>query len=326
MNDQWLIIIGAALAVFSVVGVGASTRLLGWLTAEADQSLLKLIIRVLLPCLIFTVVADNPTLRQPSNLVLPPLVGFGTVIVGCLAGWVVARLGSRPTGLADPRSRGTFAACVGIYNYGFVPIPLVKLLFDDQTLGVLFVHNVGTELAIWTLGVILISGQMGRGAWRQMINPPSLAILVALGFNFSGGVGLLPEFVTTALDMLGRSAVPMSLVLIGATIADELKPGGKAVERAASAKIVAWSIVLRLMLLPTVFLLIGGLLPASEELRRVIAVEAAMPSAVFPIVMARHYGGEPAIALRVVLATSLLSIVTIPIWISLGVMWLQLGG
>ncbi len=322
MDTHWLVIIGAAVAVFTVIAVGGTTRLLGWLTAEADQSLLKLIIRVLLPCLIFTVVADNPTLRKPSNLLLPPLVGFGTMALGCLAGWAVARLRPSLTGLADDRSRGTFAACVGIFNYGFVPIPLIKLLFDDQTLGVLFVHNVGTELAIWTFGVILISGRLGGGAWRQMLNPPSLAIVLALAFNFSGAIGLLPEFVTTAIDMLGRSAVPMSLILVGATIADELTPGGKALGTAASAKVVAWAVLLRLALLPATVLLIASLLPAGPELRRVIAIEAAMPSAVFPIVMARHYGGEPTVALRVVLGTSLLSILTIPMWISLGMMWL----
>jgi hypothetical protein len=66
------------------------------------------------------------------------------------------------------------------------------------------------------------------------------------------------------------------------------------------------------------FLLLARYLPASVELKRVIVLEAAMPAAVFPIVMSRHYGGDPLTALRVVIGTSLVGMVTIPLWIRFG--------
>jgi predicted permease len=50
-----------------------------------------------------------------------------------------------------------------------------------------------------------------------------------------------------------------------------------------------------------------------------------MPAAVFPVVMAKHYGGDPATALRVVLATSLVGLITIPLWIRAGMHYV-LGG
>jgi malate permease and related proteins len=56
---------------------------------------------------------------------------------------------------------------------------------------------------------------------------------------------------------------------------------------------------------------------ASGELRRVLYIQAAMPSAVFPIILARHYGGDPATAVRVVVATSVLGLITIPLWLAL---------
>ena len=66
------------------------------------------------------------------------------------------------------------------------------------------------------------------------------------------------------------------------------------------------------------FILLARYLPASVELKRVIVLQAAMPAAVFPIVMSRHYGGHPPTALRVVIGTSLLSLLTIPLWLRLG--------
>ena len=55
-----------------------------------------------------------------------------------------------------------------------------------------------------------------------------------------------------------------------------------------------------------------------------MVVMAAMPSGTFPIVMARHYGGDQAVALRVAISTSLVSLVTIPLWITAGTRFLGL--
>jgi predicted permease len=76
--------------------------------------------------------------------------------------------------------------------------------------------------------------------------------------------------------------------------------------------------LVRLVLLPLGFLVLARYLPCSVELKRVIILQAAMPAAVFPIVMAKHYGGDTATALRVVISTSALSLITTPIWIRLG--------
>jgi predicted permease len=54
----------------------------------------------------------------------------------------------------------------------------------------------------------------------------------------------------------------------------------------------------------------------------VLVVQAAMPAAVFPIVLARHYGGQPLVAVQVVLATTALGLLVIPLWLSLGLAWI----
>ncbi len=57
--DQWQSILSVVTSVFLVVATGMAARRLGWLTAEADKSLLRLVIRVLIPCLIFRVVVEG---------------------------------------------------------------------------------------------------------------------------------------------------------------------------------------------------------------------------------------------------------------------------
>lgn len=315
---HWPSILSIIVSVFLVVGAGMAMRRLGWLTAEADQSLLKLVVRVLIPCLIFRVVVDNPSLRHPENLILPPLLGFGLCAAGVLGALAVARLGARLTGLHSARQRRTFAACVGIFNYGFVPIPLIQRMFDDSTLGVLFVHNVGVELAIWTVGLLVLTGSVGSDWWRRVLNPPSIAIVIAAGLNLLGGRALVPAPAMEAITLLSHAAIPTALLLVGATIADELRAGPNAFTTAQSAKIIAWALGLRLLLLPAGFVALALLLPTGIELKRVLVIEAGQASAVFPIVMARHYHGHPGTAMRVVLSTSLASLATMPLWIILG--------
>lgn len=328
MNASWPVILSATVAVFLVVAAGTSARLLNWLTEEADQSLLKLITRVLFPCLIFSKISTEPAMRQPENLLLPPLAGVATVTLGLLVAGLCSRLPARWTGLHDGRQRRTFTLCVGLYNYGFIPIPLVTLLFDKPTLGVLLVHNVGAEFAIWTLGILTLAGSLEHGWWKRLVNGPAVAVVLAASFNLLGLARFVPagifDTVYTALGWLGQSAIPLALVLVGASIGDELRSRENGRSRADNAKVVAWSCLLRLGLLPLAFLFIAGLLAGKPELQRVLAVEAAMPSAVFSIVLARHYGGDAATALPTVLGTSLLALCTIPLWLAAGLGWLAL--
>jgi hypothetical protein len=325
MSISWWILFNTSVAVYAVIAVGATLRRVGWLTEEADQSLLRLVIRVLYPALIFSIVSNNPALKQASNLLLAPLIGFGTIALGLGLAGAVGRLPTPWNGLTSDRQRRTFAACVGIYNYGYIPIPLVKLLFGDSTLGVLFVHNVGAELAVWTLGVLLLSGQLGRRWWSGMLNAPSIAIVLALAVNFLGAAGFLPECLAKAIEWLGQAAIPMSMVLIGAVLADEMRPGEQSPTRAQGAKQVAWSLLLRLGLLPLGFLLLAMALPCSIELKRVVVIQAAMPAATFPIVLARHYGGDPGVGVRVALGTAVVSLITIPLWVPAGMHWLGIS-
>jgi malate permease and related proteins len=86
----------------------------------------------------------------------------------------------------------------------------------------------------------------------------------------------------------------------------------------------AGAFLLRLGVLPFLFLLVARYLPCSTELKQVIVLEAAMPAAVFPIVISKHYGGDVNTALRVVLSTSVAGLITIPLWIRFGMKFVGL--
>lgn len=317
MSVSFTTIIGAALPVFILLALGYALRKVEILTPESDSSLMKLVIRIFYPCLYFDFVIGNPSLDRAQNLVSAPIVGFTTVA----GGFLLAFLAGKALGLHKGKGLRTFAFCNGIYNYGFIPIPVILALFGDRgTLGVLLVHNVGIELAIWTAGIMLLAGGIRRKALKNIFNPPILALAVALLVNATGLDNHVPGWLDQTISMLAACCVPVGIILAGAMIADLFRE-----QRIMSQpKVVVGSIIMRLGLLPLAFLLLAAAMPGlSIELKRVILIQAAMPAGIMPIVLARHYGGDSGVAVRVVLATTIASVVTMPLWIHLG---LQLIG
>jgi malate permease and related proteins len=240
--------------------------------------------------------------------------GFGTVVLGL----VVALAAQRLIPARRPETRRTFAFSVAIYNYGYVPLPLAIALFGRETVAVLFVYNVGVEIGFWVFGLLLLAGARLRTSWRRFLNPPLVTIVGTLLLNAVGGEGVVPGVVRDAAHLLGQCAIPVGLLLIGAIMADYTHE----FVSVQGGRVMLWGCVLRLGVLPMLFLALGQVLPAGVELKRVIALQAAMPAAVFTIVIARHYGGDPATALRVVIATSIVGLVTIPLWLRFGIHFL----
>ena len=315
--NEFLTVLTAVLPVFAIMGIGLGLRRRGWLSADADASLMRVTINLLLPSLIFDSVLGNAALRRPENLLLPPLVGFGMIAIGV----GVARLFARVAGLQTKPEQRTFAFLTGLQNYAYLTIPLCIMLFDPGTTGVLFVHNVGSEMALWTLGVAVLTGSGLTGGWKKILNPPLAAMLLALLLNFLGMCFVPPmpvvfvgKMFITVIHWLGQSAIPLALLLIGAIVADHLDEarGGHA------ARVVTVAALVRLGLLPVIFLLLAKFLPCSIELKRVLVLQGAMPAAVLPIVLTKHYGGDARTALQVALGTSLIGLLTIPLWIRLG--------
>ncbi len=335
MDGSLPLILSAVGAVFGVIALGAVLRRVGWLTEEADATLLKLMINVLFPGFILHVLLENPALDDPRNVWLPPLVGFGLTTLGFVVAGLFAWTCGPWVGLKTPAARRTFAVAVGMFNYGYVPIPLIESLYAnpqrDATLGVLLVHNVGVDLAMWSLGVLIVSGAFVKGWWKRVLNMPLAAIAAALVINAVGlpdpesapAAALVSDTLRGAAKMLGLCAIPTALLLIGATITDELRKA----DLRQGWGVMAAGCVLRLGVLPVAFLAVAvgaRRVGADASLQRVIAIEAAMPTAVFPVLLARHYGGDAGTAVRVTLAASLIGLITIPLWLSAGLGWLGL--
>ncbi|MEM1224859.1 MAG: AEC family transporter [Planctomycetota bacterium] len=332
---QWVDLAQIAASVFSVflvMGVGAVCRTRQWLTKQADISLAKLTTKVLLPSLFLDRILTDSTLTSLMTVWQPPLFGFfETAGSLCLALWFARVIGPW-FGLIHDGQHRAFALCAGLCNYGYIPLPLAQIFYPDAEVELIF-HNVGVDLALWSVGVAIITGGRAKPdevattvpRWRRwrskvgkMVSPPLMAVALAVTIRGLGWTDFIPSPVMKTVHWLAGTSIPMGLVLSGAIIIDFIREA----RWNGSFRTIVAAMGFRQLIMPVLMLAIAAVLAPSVELKQVLLLEAAMPAAIFPIVLVRLHDGDTATALRVVLSTSISAIVLIPVWMALGAWFL----
>ena len=210
----------------------------------------------------------------------------------------------------------TFTLTAGVQNYVFFVVPVIQMLFTapgDPTLGVLFIHNMGCEIFIWSLGVILMCGGIQNMHVGVLLRGPLLAVIFSLILAWSG-LGqyvALPPIMKSA-EMIGAVSTPICLIIFGCSLYDLTR------NFTWQPRMLAAGILTRLVIVPALILLLAWLLPVDPLIKRIMVIQSAIPSAVIPVILAKRYGGCPDVGAQVLLSTTLCSFVTLPVWLALG--------
>jgi len=272
-----------------------------------------MVFSVMFPCFILDRMLGAEALQNFQTLGTGVGLGFGLITAGIAIGYLVGKM----IGLKRGSGIRSFALACGCQNYGFAAVPVVEVLWGTSAVAVLFVHNIGVEAAIWSIGVMLLTGERGF-RWRRLINGPIIAVVVGLSLVLLR----IDHFVTgpprTAMSMLGIGAFPLAIMMAGALIVDMVgseKP---------SLKIITGSMLVRFILAPSLIILSAKFIPMAVELQQVLLVQASMPAAMGSILLAKLYGGRPAVAAQIVVGTTVVSIFTLPYIITFGIRYLNL--
>lgn len=311
----------ATIPVFIFFAIGYHLRSKGSLAPEHDGPIMQLAMDVGYPCLIFynimtyMVTEANPTVSSVSFSLQALACGFLELFIGVLVALLVAkvlrlRIG---TGLR------TFSLTAGVQNYAFYVIPIIQMLFSapgDPTMGVLFVHNMGCEIFVWSLGVLLVCGGATGLRLGMLLRGPLLAVCLSLALAWSGlGSYLAQPPVMKAAEMIGNVATPVCLILFGCSMYDLSR------HFVWQPRMLISGVLARLVIAPAAILLLAWLLPVDPLIKRIMVIQSAIPSAVVPVILAKRFGGVPEVGTQVLLATTAVSFITLPIWLSLGSLW-----
>lgn len=314
MNSHILAVLIATLPVFIIVLLGVGLRKCNVITKEVDTGITKLLLNLLMPCFILHNIIGSEVASNLGKVAY--LASIGTGIIVCTLG--ISYAVSPLLGMGKGSGRRSFSVATGLQNYGYMAVPLIMSLYgDSELLATLFLHSLGVEIAIYTVGVMIFTGKFTLNP-KSLLKGPVVAVFLGVLLNVTQLASLIPEPLLTSISWLGATAVPLALVAIGMSIGEILP------ETKYSLKVSICAIILRLILLPAFIIAVAYALPLDDLIKKVLLVQAAMPAALFPIILARHYGGKPAIVAEVAIVTSIVSFATMPLVIVSGTWLLRL--
>ncbi|MEE4212037.1 MAG: AEC family transporter, partial [Parvularcula sp.] len=118
----------------------------------------------------------------------------------------------------------------------------------------------------------------------------------------------LPLIVDTA-ELIGRAALPLILLTVGAGL-DFSAIGAK-------PRMLAMAVALKLLLAPLIFISCGEMFGLDRGTVLVLAAVGAAPGAASSYVLAKELGGNAELTAGHVTVTTVLSFLTLPLWIGL---------
>ena len=308
--DNLIGIFIAVLPPFLLLGVGAFARSVGWLRAEADASLSMIAIRILYPSFILFHILENGDTRIDGATFLMIAIGFASILTGFFLAWVVSKVLR-----LEEESVRTFRFCAGIFNYGFIAIPVALAFFDSDIVVHIILFNLGVEIAIWTIGILILTAN--KLSLKGLLNPPAIAVILGLVLQTTGGKELIPSFFWEVVEILGQCSIPIGLLLIGGSfyqLMDNFRfSNGLRTEIA--------SLLVRNLLFPCLVIcfIASSFCPRDIPfLREVLVIQAAMPAGIFAVVIVSNYSANSVTAMRTISVTMLVSLLTLPIWLSIG--------
>ena len=283
-----------------------------------SSSLTNLLIKILMPALIFSSITQNESFLTSNLVFMAPIMGFAFVSVSFIVSYIFAKLFLRGKDLSDSENVRSFVTACGMQNYGFVAIPVIVTLFPNEDLiGPLLMHNVGVEIAMWTIACSTLRGNFDRKSLGQILNMPFITVIFSLIVLFSGVYKYIPAFFADAAKAVGQTAIPIGLILVGATLSELIKEGLFEGKTSRVIKLLSLGLINRQVLLPLIWFALIAIIPMSAELKKIMYVQAAMPAAFFTIVLAKHFGGNVRTVAGVSVASFILSPISISIWLSL---------
>ena len=262
------------------------------------KSVSRTIFYVLSPCLVFSSLVQSTVSGGEFGRIasFEILVTLGMALIA----WGVTRALR-----FDRAMESAFLLVTLSVNAGNFGLSVNLLAFGEEALARAIIYFVVSSLLTSTAGVYLASRGKARAfdAFLNVFKVPIvyavlLAILIKLvNLNVTGS----PVF--KAVDMVGKGAVPLMLLLLGMQLAKT--------PLAQGMRIAGLAAFIRLAVTPVIALLLADWLSLAGPTLQACVVEASMPAAVTTTVLAIEFDAKQEFVTSVVFLSTLASPITL---------------
>jgi predicted permease len=302
--------ISGVLMILGLVGVGfflLRFRIFNDDAGQISRFLTGFVTKIAIPAYLIESIPKDFT---PAKLInMAPLLVYPFIGMAILFGlsFIIVRVVK-----VDPKHIGLFQSLLFNSNTVTIGLPVNMALFGSASLPYVLVYYMANTVIFWTLGVYMIESDVKKNhafsiksAIKGTLTPPMVALIIAVLLVLLRIP--LPAFVSTDLENLGATNVPLSLIFIGFSLAKagktDLLPDRENVTLALG----------RFVLAPLVMTLVMWPFDLPTLLKQVFIIQSAMPTMANAAVMAREYGADVRFASISVTQTTMMMILVIPI-------------
>jgi predicted permease len=287
--------------VFIAIGLGYTLK--RRLRIEI-KSVSRTIFYALTPCLVFSSLVNSAVSGGEFwNIAsFEILITLGVALVA----WGVARALR-----FDRAMESAFLLATIFVNAGNYGLSVNQLAFGDEALARAIIYFAVSSLLINTAGVYLASRGTAK-ANDALLNvfkvPIVYAVLLAILIKLMN-LTVTGSPVFEAVEMVGKGAVPLMLLLLGMQLANT--PLAQGIRTAGLAALI------RLAVAPIIAFALVNLLSLTGSTLQACVVEASMPTAVTTAVLAIEFDARPEFVTSVIFLSTLASPITLTLIIAL---------
>ena len=293
------------LVLFTFMALGYFLNFKGILPLNTSLALSRLETNVLVPCLVFNTFYKYCTVENISVKWLYIVYGAVLTIVSVLIAVFLSKLFSK-----DGYLRKIYTYSFAVANFSFMGNAVVLGIFGEDVLFDYMIFTLPLCLYVYSYGTASLKPDNdSKLSIKMFMNPICLAMLFGA---IAGLVKLtIPKFLVTAISSAGACMSPLAMMLTGFVVANF------SIKRLAKVWRIYVASVLRLIILPLLFVLVLKLLKTDSSVIMLTLCATAMPLGLNTVVFPAAYGGDTTPGASMALISHLMSIITIPIMFTL---------
>ena len=291
------------LSLFLIISVGFYGRKRKIIYANLTNGLSRMLLEITTPLLIISSFNFDGSSDLAGNTIKAFL--YGMII------FIITPLMVKPFLVKIERGKRKVLQFALVFsNCGFMGLPLTAAVLGEEAVIYASIFNMCFNIFIWTYGVRLFSDTTDFKDFKKLLGNPGI-ISVLIGLLISLFSIQLPSTLNETIVIVGRLTTPISMIIIGSLLATI---DFKAVFRDKS---IYYASFIKLILIPTVLYWISLLLSDNSLLMKTYILIQAMPAGATTSLFAERFNREKEYSALIVSFSTLLSIITIPIIVTL---------
>lgn len=303
MIENFLTVAAQVLSLFIMIFIGFVLGKLRLLTENATSSISNIILYVATPAAILQAfLNESPSKQKTINLLLIAIFAIIAHILGILLSKLLIR-----NKVENTKAVLHFATIFS--NCGYMSFPLQKALLGD--IGIFYgaMYVAIFNIFMWSYGALTMNKEKTFSFKKIFLAPTTIATLLALILYF---VQLkLPSVVGTAVTALSNLNTPLPMIIIGYYLSTAK------ISAAFTDKRIYLASFLRLILIPAVLLFLMILCGIRGVPLIASIVAASAPAAAAATMFSIKFGRDTLCSVNAVTFTTLLSILTMPLFVAL---------